>query len=556
MYCGDETGSFIGDVGSHTSRFGYGGEDIPSYVVPSMVAVASEEDGTASKSNKKAIIPHSCYSPRWCNNNDGNKFTMKTPMRTVECPDAQKPVTDPVQFLPQGDSIRDWDAYEHLWMNALDAMYVKETLKHSTGGRDTTTTTTAASGVQSAAIRSVSSLADSKCVHPLLVISPGHTHSVVGADSDFSSSSTSGRTGAAARRELLHVTELMMETMGATALFVAPTPMLAAFSHGRQTCFVVDVGASGTRVTPVVDGLVLQQAQRRTGRGGNWLGHVQWQALSSTDSLNDHNKITLRPRYQVSANTRRQTAAAAPIQTKDPATTTTDNNSNGIFHRWAMQDLMHELRTCEHVALPQWWYDTTVPFCYEATDDGSSSASGAGMAIDGTTIFPTKYFELPDGTKVDLTTRTGKDLCRIPELFFSEQCPFTGLLSDEQKSASQAILNEHPTLSNLPLHKLVHSSLSAVADVDARKDLAASILLTGGSSVIVNLEKRLSLELTRITSAAYKCKVLASRFNVERQCAAWIGGSVLTSLGSFQQLWLSKTEYEEYGGTLAIQRFP
>ena len=29
MYCGDETGAFVGDCGHATSRFGYGGEDTP-----------------------------------------------------------------------------------------------------------------------------------------------------------------------------------------------------------------------------------------------------------------------------------------------------------------------------------------------------------------------------------------------------------------------------------------------------------------------------------------------------------------------------------------------
>jgi actin-like protein 6A len=53
-----------------------------------------------------------------------------------------------------------------------------------------------------------------------------------------------------------------------------------------------------------------------------------------------------------------------------------------------------------------------------------------------------------------------------------------------------------------------------------------------------------------------KPKVVASRNNVERSCAPWIGASILTSLGSFQQLWLSRTEYEEYGATMGIQRFP
>jgi actin-like protein 6A len=211
-----------------------------------------------------------------------------------------------------------------------------------------------------------------------------------------------------------------------------------------------------------------------------------------------------------------------------------------------MQDLMYEFRTSEHVKLPQWWYDPSVPFIDpEAKDDTGSKDK---MEVD--TPVAESTYELPDGTLIDLTTRVGKDLCRVPELLFSEEVPYL------PNGIDMSILDQHPTLSNLPLHKLIHSSLSAVGDVDIRKDLAGNILLTGGSSVFENMEQRLSLEVPRVVSGAYKCKVLASRNSVERSCAAWIGGSVLTSLGSFQQLWLSRTEYDEYGAALATQRFP
>lgn len=42
---------------------------------------------------------------------------------------------------------------------------------------------------------------------------------------------------------------------------------------------------------------------------------------------------------------------------------------------------------------------------------------------------------------------------------------------------------------------------------------------------------------------------------IERRFGVWIGGSILASLGSFQQLWLSKAEYEELGPLLANNRF-
>jgi len=36
------------------------------------------------------------------------------------------------------------------------------------------------------------------------------------------------------------------------------------------------MGDSGCRVTPVVDGLLLKQAQRRNGMGGEWLSAMQY----------------------------------------------------------------------------------------------------------------------------------------------------------------------------------------------------------------------------------------------------------------------------------------
>ena len=50
-----------------------------------------------------------------------------------------------------------------------------------------------------------------------------------------------------------------------------------------------------------------------------------------------------------------------------------------------------------------------------------------------------------------------------------------------------------------------------------------------------------------------KVKLLAPTTPHERRFAVWIGGSILASLGSFQQLWMSKQEYDEAGAS-AIQR--
>ena len=89
-----------------------------------------------------------------------------------------------------------------------------------------------------------------------------------------------------------------------------------------------------------------------------------------------------------------------------------------------------------------------------------------------------------------------------------------------------------------------------------RKELCGNIILSGASSLYPNLEQRLSLEVSHLVPSMYRCKIIASRSTIERRHASWIESSILSSLGSFQQLWLGKAEYEEFGVVMEAQRFP
>ena len=589
MYCGDETGSFIGDVGSHTSRFGYGGEDNPKYVAPSyMVQVDGGDDDnetkdketdpmetTATETPKKCYIPATCYQGRLASQNVRPIMRMPSLLASSSSSSSSSskesqskkqqsllaaPQTDPNAYLQQGDIIQDWEALEQMWMTSYDVLRVFDTRKHTTGGSPFKKIKTSATQVSSSTIKGTAHKGNGCCIHPILAVMPGMTH-MIGDQYE----------AAIQREQRSKLTEFLMETMEAPAVFLAPTPMLSSFCFGRQTALVVDVGAGGCRVTPVVDGLLLKHAQRRNGRGGDWLGNVQWRAL-----LED--RVVLRPRYQLRK-------AVSAVATKSP-----------WLYRWAMQDLMYEFRTSQHINLTQWCVDASVPFMSsnkpslpassssdtedaekdeeeetEANKDGEIHSDAMDIDEDDTSKkgeekvggtkaaeigsiksggFGTSY-ELPDGTHIDLSSETGKDLCRIPELLFTDDVPYA-----VNEALRTGIMSEHHTLSNLPLHHLIFSSLSAVGDGDIRKDLAANIILTGGSSLFPNMAERLSMEVPRLVPNTHKCRVIASRNSVERSFSAWVGGSILTSLGSFQQLWLSRKEYEEYGTGVSIQRFP
>ena len=167
-------------------------------------------------------------------------------------------------------------------------------------------------------------------------------------------------------------------------------------------------------------------------------------------------------------------------------------------------------------------------------------------------IPPDSVYELPDGTPVNVNDHP--DLYVVPEAMFAEGAAAPPSTSDMDTSSGSDQQVASASLLDLPLHRLAHQALSDT-DVDARKELLMNLVLSGAGSRFQGLDTRLNKELTAMTPSVYRVKVLSGKKG-ERMNAAWIGGSILTSLGSFQQLWLSKAEYEEYGSTLAVQRFP
>ena len=58
------------------------------------------------------------------------------------------------------------------------------------------------------------------------------------------------------------------------------------------------------------------------------------------------------------------------------------------------------------------------------------------------------------------------------------------------------------------------------------------------------ISDRMQKELTSLSPSSMKVKIVAPP---ERKYSVWIGGSILASLSTFQNLWCSKQEYDESG---------
>jgi len=65
---------------------------------------------------------------------------------------------------------------------------------------------------------------------------------------------------------------------------------------------------------------------------------------------------------------------------------------------------------------------------------------------------------------------------------------------------------------------------------------------------------RLNYDLAHKCSPSAKLRVTAAPTPAERRYGAWIGGSIVSSLGTFQQLWIARSEYEEVGKNIVERK--
>jgi len=132
-----------------------------------------------------------------------------------------------------------------------------------------------------------------------------------------------------------------------------------------------------------------------------------------------------------------------------------------------------------------------------------------------------KTYEMPDGQ----TITVGDQRFRCPEALFNP-----ALLGKEMVGIDQTTFN---------------SILKC--DVDVRKDLYSNTVLSGGTTMYPGIKERMEKEIRNLAPSTMQIKVIAPP---ERKVSVWIGGSILSSLATFQTMWISKQEYDEIGPSI------
>ena len=92
------------------------------------------------------------------------------------------------------------------------------------------------------------------------------------------------------------------------------------------------------------------------------------------------------------------------------------------------------------------------------------------------------------------------------------------------------------------------------SDMDIRNELLRNVLFSGGTTLMKGFKERVDKEINDITND-FDCKKKVHCYP-EALYTAWIGGSILTSLGNFENLWFKKSEYREHGACLVHSKCP
>ncbi|CAN0007770.1 unnamed protein product [Pylaiella littoralis] len=312
-------------------------------------------------------------------------------------------------------------------------------------------------------------------------------------------------------KDRMKYTEIMFEKFGVSAEFMSKDAVLACFSIGRTTASLVDVGGDTTVVTPVYDGWVESKGIVKSLLGSNALQRYYLELL-------EQGGVSVPP--------------LPTAMMKAPG-----NLRPSLSERLRM-DVARDMMTLA----------------------GRTSDSPFEADAPQFSTIPTVPFRLPDGTEVGI----GTDRFRVPELLVNTS-PLTDALSGggggaQPPSPGLRALAEslaRPGFVICPLQQAVVDSVLA-CDREQQAQMLNGVVLAGGGCCFEGLAERVKAEIDQNLDApatGWRVKVLAAG-NSERKVSTWLGGSILASLGSFHEMWLSKAEYEEHGAQMIDKKCP
>lgn len=393
--------------------------------------------------------------------------------------------------------------------------------------------------------------------------------------------------------------ELLFERFDCPGIFISKAGVLSVYANARTSGLSVDVGYSGTYVLPVQAGypLLMGACSVRRSNGvavatslaraplasplppaGARMHPVGGRALDAyvARAIGANPSLVSTATHAALASSATGGAGAGAGAAGSASTTASLGGASALAGLpYYMRNLLRAFPAGTHPSFLRHQITEVARECKEtvcrvnstATKMAATAALTGGVPTDafGAPISmgpTTTIYELPDGSPLDL----GLAAHQVPEtLWFHPNKPAQlPPATSTTSSSSTMLMTDAATIAAIaadfpgivPLTTTIGSA-AAACDLDVRRELCASVVVTGGSASMYGFVERLGEDLDAEMAAGQRWRVVGGPAPAaERQLGPWLGGSIIASMGSYPDLWLSKAEYQEAGAAMVHRKCP
>ena len=288
---------------------------------------------------------------------------------------------------------------------------------------------------------------------------------------------------------------------------------MASFSAGRPTSLVIDIGASGTRIQPVVDGYNLSKGLIESTRGCNYMEELLRQELLKLET-HTHATNTSTSNYTSMFNKPnvKSPYTYSPLSSYTIYPFKIGHNSDLFAHdfirdiRKIMCFIPYKPISITHNSSTIEFMDSILVNTYTLPDGTVVNPAYNLCAAPERALFPL-YNISRKRTRQEIVLELSRNPYLTPEpVTHSTSATTTNGTTSSNDYKSDLNSGDVSSGNVQPLHHMILSSLSYV-DVDARKSILNNVLLTGGGSLTDGLQQRLSYELTEILPPPFKVHI-------------------------------------------------
>ena len=288
----------------------------------------------------------------------------------------------------------------------------------------------------------------------------------------------------------------MFEKYNVPAFYLIKNAVLACFANGRTAGLIVDSGASQTSAVPVYDGYCVNRGVVKSPIGGDLIAE-------QCRLMCEEQGIEVVPAYKI--------ASKAVVNEGEKPIWVQKKNLPEVtksFEEYMKKQVLEDLAS-------------TVLQCCDTPID-----------VEFAEKLPSSPFCFPCGFSKEFQA----ERIKIPEGLFD-----LNYLKNVNKETLMSVSQ-------------IAVTSCGMCDIDMRPSLYSGLVVTGGNSFLMGFTERLNHDLAHKCPPTIKLRVSAAPSSMERRFGAWIGGSILASLGTFQQMWISRSEYDDTGKAIVDKK--